>query len=141
MVGVVDLIIATSTLFSFQAMTKSNSNGGRIPLALPFSRFSFSVTRVLKSSCISSDIRPTCWKGDAETDLELEENVYEFMRTSQNPYSFPTKKELLDAGRADLALSISMRGGWFALGWNLEDGDEHDRVPSSSDASPSGRTL
>ncbi|KAG9131437.1 hypothetical protein Leryth_021105 [Lithospermum erythrorhizon] len=55
------------------------------------------------------------------SDKNLEEMILEFMEKSNRPEKFPTKKELISAGRFDLAEAISRRGGWFSLGWELED--------------------
>ncbi|KAK3149699.1 hypothetical protein QOZ80_3AG0221090 [Eleusine coracana subsp. coracana] len=49
---------------------------------------------------------------------ELEEAIYDFMRRSAKPGAFPTRQELLAAGRADLAAAVASCGGWLALGWS-----------------------
>ena len=56
---------------------------------------------------------------------ELERQVYEFMKNSNTPNDFPTKKQLLDAGRLDLVTAISNTGGWLAFGWD----DDQDHPP------------
>lgn len=58
----------------------------------------------------------------------LEAEILEFMRNSKNPLEFPTKEELVAAGRVDLAEAIVRRGGWLAFGWDLERGscETHD---------------
>ena len=50
------------------------------------------------------------------SDLEFE--VFQFMETSENPFSFPTQSELLKAGRDDLVDAILREGGWLASGWD-----------------------
>lgn len=53
----------------------------------------------------------------------------EFMEKSAKPESFPTKKDLVEAGRLDLVEAIKNRGGWFTLGWESEDeGNEEHNV-------------
>ncbi|CAM0875402.1 unnamed protein product [Alopecurus aequalis] len=52
---------------------------------------------------------------------ELEEAIYDFMRRSDKPGAFPTRAELLAAGRADLAAAVASSGGWLALGWSSDD--------------------
>ncbi|KAL2904414.1 Protein PTST-like protein 2 chloroplastic [Bienertia sinuspersici] len=59
------------------------------------------------------------WEGDSDPALELE--VLEFMKTSKKPKRFPSKKELIDAGKSDLVEAIMKRGGWMAVGWADED--------------------
>ncbi|KAK9063415.1 hypothetical protein SSX86_017285 [Deinandra increscens subsp. villosa] len=68
-----------------------------------------------------------CCEGfsDSETELGLEREVLVFMKNSRNPNEFPTKKELLDAGRVDLVNAISKIGGWLSLGWDYSE-DEND---------------
>jgi hypothetical protein len=45
----------------------------------------------------------------------------------KNPDAFPSKKELLEAGRMDLVDAIANRGGWLSLGWDLSDKDEEEQ--------------
>nr|GMD13431.1 protein ptst, chloroplastic [Ipomoea batatas] len=68
-----------------------------------------------------------CWCGggggsaSAEGDAELEARILEFMRDSEKPGAFPSRKELEEAGRFDLVEAIRRKGGWFLLGWDSED--------------------
>ena len=67
-----------------------------------------------------------CWckkEWDNDGDLALEAEILEFMRNSEKPEAFPSKKELVDAGRMDLVEGIKRQGGWLAMGWDL-DGDK-----------------
>ncbi|KAI9168862.1 hypothetical protein LWI28_002987 [Acer negundo] len=59
----------------------------------------------------------------SEGDLGLEAEILEFMRNSENPDVFPSKKQLMDAGRMDLVEAIVRQGGWLAFGWDLDDED------------------
>jgi hypothetical protein len=52
----------------------------------------------------------------------LEDEILEFMQNSNNPERFPSKEELVKAGRLDLAEAIVKEGGWLSYGWNLNDG-------------------
>lgn len=56
------------------------------------------------------------------------------METSENPDFFPTREELIFAGRKDLADAVAAEGGWLAYGWSLEeesgDGDNLDSLKS-----------
>ncbi|KAK6281686.1 hypothetical protein POUND7_015511 [Theobroma cacao] len=62
-----------------------------------------------------------CKKGwDNDADLALEAEILEFMRNSEKPEVFPSKKELVDAGRMDLVERIKRQGGWLAMGWDLD---------------------
>nr|GMD18251.1 protein ptst, chloroplastic [Ipomoea batatas] len=73
----------------------------------------------------------SCWCGggggseSAEGDAELEARILEFMRDSEKPGAFPSRKELEEAGRFDLVEAIRRKGGWFLLGWDSED-DENE---------------
>ncbi|GAB4839938.1 hypothetical protein Ancab_020648 [Ancistrocladus abbreviatus] len=61
---------------------------------------------------------------DPEGYGELEEEVRKFMETSKKPNLFPTRKELIEGGRADLAEAIVKKGGWMTIGWDLDDRKE-----------------
>uniref|UniRef100_A0ACD5W8Y5 Uncharacterized protein n=1 Tax=Avena sativa TaxID=4498 RepID=A0ACD5W8Y5_AVESA len=52
------------------------------------------------------------------------------MRSSDKPGAFPTRAELLAAGRADLAAAVESSGGWLSLGWS--SGDERLATPAPS---------
>ncbi|CAH9115273.1 unnamed protein product [Cuscuta europaea] len=71
------------------------------------------------------EVSDSCWcyGGSASTagDAELEARILEFMQNSKKPGSFPTRKELEDAGRFDLVEDIKRRGGWFSLGWDSDN--------------------
>ncbi|KAL6893669.1 hypothetical protein ACP4OV_007767 [Aristida adscensionis] len=54
----------------------------------------------------------------ARDQEELEAAIYDFMRRSAKPGAFPTREELVAAGRADLAAAVASSGGWLALGWS-----------------------
>uniref|UniRef100_A0A5B6YIA4 AMP-activated protein kinase glycogen-binding domain-containing protein n=1 Tax=Davidia involucrata TaxID=16924 RepID=A0A5B6YIA4_DAVIN len=71
-----------------------------------------------------------CWcKGwESEGDLALEAEILEFMKKSEKPEVFPTKKELVDAERMDLVEAIVKKGGWLSLGWDLDDENEEEKV-------------
>lgn len=80
--------------------------------------------------CRGSGLVSRCKReADGEGDPSLEAEILEFMEGSENPNLFPTRKQLLDAGRADLVEAISQQGGWLSLGWDLdcEDGSSHFR--------------
>lgn len=62
--------------------------------------------------------------GKRSADVEAE--IYEFMQNSAKPTDFPTKQELVAAGRADLAEAVVARGGWLAFGWDLEINEVDD---------------
>ncbi|KAH8495211.1 hypothetical protein H0E87_018409 [Populus deltoides] len=57
----------------------------------------------------------------SEGNIALETEILEFMNTSKNPEMFPSKKQLIDAGRMDLVEAILKEGGWLALGWDFDD--------------------
>ncbi|KAG6758947.1 hypothetical protein POTOM_035410 [Populus tomentosa] len=57
----------------------------------------------------------------SEGNIALETEILEFMNCSKNPEVFPSKKQLIDAGRMDLVEAILKEGGWLALGWDFDD--------------------
>nr|KYP60254.1 5'-AMP-activated protein kinase subunit beta-2 [Cajanus cajan] len=61
------------------------------------------------------------WEGEFSS---LESQILEFMQGSDKPGVFPTKEELVAAGRVDLVNAIVNEGGWLAFGWDLNDGDK-----------------
>ncbi|KAA8532950.1 hypothetical protein F0562_032933 [Nyssa sinensis] len=71
-----------------------------------------------------------CWgKGwESEGDSALEAAILEFMKKSEKPDVFPTKKDLVEAGRMDLVEAIVKKGGWLSLGWDLDDENEEEKV-------------
>jgi hypothetical protein len=74
----------------------------------------------------------------APSQDDLEEAIYDFMRRSDKPGRFPTREELVAAGRADLAAAVASSGGWLSLGWSssldaAEGGDSNVKAsPVSS---------
>ncbi|KAK7307145.1 hypothetical protein VNO77_39956 [Canavalia gladiata] len=56
------------------------------------------------------------WRGEFSS---LESEILEFMQNSDKPQAFPTKEELVAAGRVDLVHAIANEGGWLAFGWDL----------------------
>ncbi|XP_064938665.1 protein FLOURY ENDOSPERM 6, chloroplastic-like isoform X3 [Musa acuminata AAA Group] len=71
----------------------------------------------------------------APRSMDVEAEIYEFMRRSAKPMDFPTRDELVAAGRADLAETVAAQGGWLTFGWDLDDGGEEviDGSQSMSD--------
>ncbi|OMO51667.1 hypothetical protein CCACVL1_29656 [Corchorus capsularis] len=73
--------------------------------------------------------RWSCWckkGGDKDPDLALEAEILEFMRNSEKPEAFPSKKDLVDAGRMDLVEGIKRQGGWLTMGWDLDDDKDNE---------------
>lgn len=64
---------------------------------------------------------------DSEGDSAVEAELLEFMKNSKNPEVFPSKKVLMESGRMDLVEAILRKGGWLALGWDLEDGSKEEK--------------
>ncbi|CAN6440329.1 unnamed protein product [Victoria cruziana] len=56
--------------------------------------------------------------------FDLEDEIFEFMKRSERPNMFPTKEELIAAGRTDLVNAIVMQGGWLSAGWDLREEEE-----------------
>ncbi|XP_010256212.1 PREDICTED: uncharacterized protein LOC104596647 isoform X2 [Nelumbo nucifera] len=75
-----------------------------------------------KSSCSGSVRMCKSWEG--EGDSALEDEILNFMQKSDNRDVFPSKKELIDAGRMDLVEAIEKQGGWLTYGWDADDEEE-----------------
>ncbi|XP_051146068.1 protein PTST homolog 2, chloroplastic isoform X2 [Andrographis paniculata] len=84
-----------------------------------------------------------CGCKPTEEESELESQIMEFMERSEKPTMFPTKDELIQAGRMDLVDAIRTRGGWYSLGWDddVDEGNDFDveefqrRVADCTDSS------
>lgn len=63
---------------------------------------------------------------DSEGDFALEAEILKFMESSRNPEAFPSKKDLIEAGREDLVDAIVKEGGWLCLGWSLDEEEDGD---------------
>lgn len=72
-------------------------------------------------------------KGEDAFDVsdEWDAEIYEFMAKSEDPTKFPTREQLIAAGRPDLAEAIGRVGGWLAFGWRLEQEDERRSLDGS----------
>ncbi|KAI4998600.1 protein FLOURY ENDOSPERM 6, chloroplastic-like [Hordeum vulgare subsp. vulgare] len=80
---------------------------------------------------------PPPQQGGPRGQEELEAAIYDFMRRSDKPGAFPTRAELLAAGRNDLAAAVESSGGWLSLGWSWSSSDDGDaRRPAASSAGP-----
>lgn len=64
---------------------------------------------------------------------DLEAEIYEFMERSAKPMDFPSRDDLIAAGREDLARAIAKEGGWLAYGWDLDEEEEEETVSTISD--------
>ncbi|XP_042375087.1 protein PTST homolog 2, chloroplastic-like isoform X2 [Zingiber officinale] len=63
--------------------------------------------------------------------MDVEAEIYEFMQNSTKPRVFPTKQELIAAGRADLVDYMMALGGWLTFGWDINDNEVDDRLQSA----------
>ncbi|XP_035820246.1 protein FLOURY ENDOSPERM 6, chloroplastic isoform X4 [Zea mays] len=70
----------------------------------------------------------------ARSQEELEAAIYDFMCRSAKPGAFPTREELVAAGRSDLAAAVASSGGWLSLGWSstAAEGPATTAAPCSS---------
>ncbi|OVA09083.1 hypothetical protein BVC80_9097g174 [Macleaya cordata] len=106
-----------SLSFNFLVLKPSDTLG--------FSGFGSPVLLLQRGSCSGSGlvrIRSKGWENDGDPALEKE--VLKFMRSSKNPNAFPTKKDLIDAGRMDIVEAIEKQRGWLSLGWDLDEKEE-----------------
>ncbi|KAG5522372.1 hypothetical protein RHGRI_034526 [Rhododendron griersonianum] len=67
---------------------------------------------------------------ESEGNLVLESEILEFMKKSEKPGVFPSKEELINAGRMDLVEAIVKEGGWLSMGWDLgnHQNEEQEKV-------------
>ncbi|XP_078436193.1 protein PTST homolog 2, chloroplastic-like isoform X2 [Wolffia australiana] len=63
--------------------------------------------------------------------IDLEAEIYDFMEKSGKPRHFPSKNDLIEAGRWDLVEAISSHGGWLAYGWDLDGEGEEPQTDCS----------
>jgi hypothetical protein len=56
------------------------------------------------------------------------------MRKSNKPDVFPTRGELVEAGRKDLAEAVIAQGGWLSFGWDLDWKREKERESCDSNS-------
>ncbi|XP_068635402.1 protein PTST homolog 2, chloroplastic-like [Aristolochia californica] len=114
---------ASHSLLCF--MKSSGSNFGMSRSGNPrLSRLVVSLGLVRCSRPLSVVTR--VWESESGSGVRLEEEIFHFMRRSSKPERFPTKEELIAAGRMDLVEGIIAEGGWLALGWGLDGEDEDD---------------
>jgi hypothetical protein len=104
---------------------------------LPLRNFSGSsgFSRTLKTS----RWRSTCgWNAAHKDDqaatrsksyMDLEMEIFQFMENSSSPDTFPSKDDLIQAGRSDLVNAIQLQGGWLAIGW--DDAEDETLLTSS----------
>ncbi|XP_057448338.1 protein PTST homolog 2, chloroplastic isoform X2 [Lotus japonicus] len=94
----------------------------------PFRNGSVGSVSVYKGLCSVWRCKGRDGSGEGEAFSSLEAEILEFMQKSENPGAFPTKNELVAAGRVDLVEAIVEEGGWLAYGWDLNDGflESHD---------------
>ncbi|KAJ4769430.1 5'-AMP-activated protein kinase-like protein [Rhynchospora pubera] len=119
--------------FLFSRSTKPS------PLPTSFSRSSLPFPSLRSSNAnANANARRRDRGGDAFAyggDYQkLEEEIFEFMRCSKKPDAFPTKNELIEAGRRDLAQAVAARGGWLAFGWDLNKERGRQEENSGSDS-------
>ncbi|XP_057755850.1 protein PTST homolog 2, chloroplastic-like isoform X1 [Arachis stenosperma] len=71
-----------------------------------------------KGLCCKEDL------GGAEEEVfsPLEAEILEFMRSSTKPSAFPTREELVAAGRVDLIDAIVTKECYLVYGWDLDRG-------------------
>jgi hypothetical protein len=62
------------------------------------------------------------------------------MCRSAKPGAFPTREELLAAGRSDLAAAVASSGGWLSLGWSSSTAAEGPATTAAPRSSGGGHT-
>ncbi|CDY16216.1 hypothetical protein BRARA_I03167 [Brassica rapa] len=61
-----------------------------------------------------------------DSDKDLETEILEFMKNSEKPGMFPSKKDLIRSERFDLVERIVNQGGWLSMGWDLDEQQEEE---------------
>ncbi|KAJ0257753.1 Protein PTST 2 [Hirschfeldia incana] len=77
---------------------------------------------VLRRMCSSKNNQDLGW--DSDKDLETE--ILEFMKNSDKPGMFPSKKDLIRSERFDLVERIVNQGGWLSMGWDLDEQQQEE---------------
>ncbi|KAJ9709185.1 hypothetical protein PVL29_000916 [Vitis rotundifolia] len=91
---------------------------GKVRQRKQFRRLRLAGTRGIGS--LARGVVRRCKEWESEGDWGLEEEILEFMKKSERPEAFPSRKELVDGGRMDLVEAIVEKGGWLSLGWDLD---------------------
>ncbi|XP_010652524.1 protein PTST homolog 2, chloroplastic isoform X2 [Vitis vinifera] len=91
---------------------------GKVRQRKQFRRLRLAGTRGIGS--LARGVVRRCQEWESEGDWGLEEEILEFMKKSERPEAFPSRKELVDGGRMDLVEAIVEKGGWLSLGWDLD---------------------
>lgn len=82
--------------------------------------------------------------GMMDAGADLESQIHEFMHKSGNPNDFPTRVELIAAGRYDLVEAITIRGDWLTFGWDSKDKntvDSDTNALGSTELESDGRAI
>lgn len=90
---------------------------------------------------INFDSSWRCGCHQGEGDVELEAEIMNFMAKSEKPSMFPTKEELVRAGRFDLVIAIKRRGGWYSLGWDFDNVGDGAEESTDSDIAEFQRRI
>ncbi|RWW34097.1 hypothetical protein BHE74_00001382 [Ensete ventricosum] len=104
----------------------------------PFVRFSRSSQRWRRAK------REEDVSGMMDAGADLEAQIHEFMQKSRNPNDFPTRVELIAAGRYDLAEAITIRGDRFTFGCDSNDKnivDSDTNALGSTEVESDGRAI
>ena len=112
--------------------TNSRRNNAR-SIALEFSPVNLRFLSRRRDKVVGYELRTErqrncsscCVKAVERIDLEAE--IYDFMMKSGNPRDFPSREDLIIAGRMDLVEAIACHGGWLAYGWDVDDDDGEER--------------
>nr|XP_009409226.1 PREDICTED: uncharacterized protein LOC103991472 isoform X2 [Musa acuminata subsp. malaccensis] len=105
----------------------------------PFVRFSRPSRRSRRRATREEDV-----SGMMDAGADLEAQIHEFMHKSGNPNDFPTRVELIAAGRYDLVEAITIRGDWLTFGWDSKDKntvDSDTNALGSTELESDGRAI
>ncbi|KAL1569926.1 protein PTST 2, chloroplastic-like isoform X3 [Salvia divinorum] len=119
---------------------KSKKRDSKCQKSLNFSFQLNEERRVLKSG-INLDRSWCCGSHQGDGDEELEAEIMSFMAKSEKPSMFPTKEELVRAGRFDLVRAIKKRGGWYSLGWDDKKVGNDEKETTDSDIAEFQRRI
>ncbi|CAH8337039.1 unnamed protein product [Eruca vesicaria subsp. sativa] len=91
----------------------------------------FLEVKLRKKGCCfrgSSGVLRMCKNRDLgwDSDKDLETEILEFMKDSEKPGMFPSKKDLIRSERFDLVERIVNKGGWLSMGWDLDDEQQEE---------------
>jgi hypothetical protein len=128
----------------FPALSAQQAGRAHRRMFVPPRRDGLPLRNVSSSSGFSRTLKNSRWRSTcgwnaahkddqtatgSKSYMDLEMEIFQFMENSSSPDTFPSKDDLIQAGRADLVNAIQLQGGWLAIGW--DDAEDETLLTSS----------